>query len=142
MVNKSISIYLNKRTREILLVNKLYGTIGTLTGWFERGNLLRYKANEFKEQGWDMVLQVIENQLAFDPNDKSELDQMSSAKQSKFDREHKCVGLYFDSSGEIYLVPFKKESGGGVGKEKIILGSPITNEPFWEKLMEAFEKSD
>lgn len=140
----TIKIFINMRTKEILLLNMVFGKIESLTAWFAQGSFLRYKEEEFKIKGWDVISWIVENQPNFDPNDKSELELMNSGQTRKFYKEHKDVSLNFDSSGEIYLTPFGKVNlyGGGVGKGKIILIPPITNESFWEKLMEAFEKSD
>lgn len=139
----TVKLYFNEQKKEILILIMIYGKIGTLSAWFARGNFLRYKADEFKEKGWDIVLKVVDNIPAFDPDDKAELDRMNSAQRSKFYKAHKVVDLNY-SSGAVLLWPYKKvnDSGGMEGKEKIVLASPITNQSFWEKLMEAFEDAD
>lgn len=139
----TVKLYFNEQNKELLLLRMIYGKIGTLSAWFARGKLLRYKEDEFKEKGWDIVLKVVENTPAFDPDDKAELDRMNSAQRCKYYKAHKVVDLNI-SSDAVLLWPYKKvnDRGGMEGKEKIVLTLPITNQSFWEKLMEAFEKAD
>lgn len=140
----TIELYFNKKTKEILLLNFSYGKRGTLSGWWGQGNLLRCEEDEFRVKGWDIISEVIKNQPVFNPDDKSEIGRMNSAEQRKFYNTHKKVGLYFYARGEVQLWPYKKdnESEGMIGKEKIPLTPPVSNQIFWEKLMEAFEKAD
>lgn len=142
--NVNINLFLNMQTNEITILRMIEGEIGTLSGLWGQANLLRYRPEEFQEKGWDIILEIIKNMPSFDPSDKSEIARMTPAQQRKFYKVHKSVSLYVYSAGEVHLWPSRKvnESGGSVGQEKIVLTPPVTNQIFWEKIMDAFERAD
>lgn len=137
------TIFMNKQTKNILVLHMLEGKVGTLAGLWGQGDLLKYAAAEFQAKGWDLIINANNNIPIFDPADKSEIGRMTTTQQRHFYKEHGSVSLYIYSSGEIHLWASEKlnDRGGTVGKEKIVFKTPVTNELFWEKLMEAFEKT-
>jgi hypothetical protein len=134
-------IYVNKETKDFILENSAwteeYG--GLIIGC---GPSVHISNNEMKTSGVEIVLRNLKGFFNRKKNEKTEYEMMTKNQQQKFLREHNLVSIYLDKNNFLEILPWKREGGGHIGipEGKIVVNLPCTNEEFYQKLMESFEK--
>jgi hypothetical protein len=111
----------------------------------EYGPLIRVSHSEMQSSGLVMVLKSLDEYPARKKTEKSELEGLPAAAQSKFEREHKHVGVSLQKGSEIWIDPMhfgKRGMIGGTKEERQILRLPTTQEVFFNALLKAFQLAD
>lgn len=111
----------------------------------EYGPLVRVPYEEMQSSGLALVEKSLSEYPSRIKTEKSELETLALPAQKEFEREHKHVGVSLRSGSEIWIDPMhfgKRGMIGGTKEERKILRLPITQEVFFNALVEAFRLAD
>lgn len=111
----------------------------------EYGSLVRLSHDEMQSSGLAIILKSLDEYPTRKKTEKSELEKLSQTEQTKFEREHKHIGLSLQKGSEIWIDPMhigKKGMIGGTRQERQILRLPTNQEAFFQALLEAFRIAD
>ncbi|HIJ72032.1 MAG TPA: hypothetical protein HPP87_11825 [Planctomycetes bacterium] len=114
-------------------------------GWrVSYGQLQNVSHDQMIGHGLDYILKDFQNFGGRERTEKSEIEKMSNSEYRKFNRDHYFVGVGIDNQNTLRINPMHKCRGGHVSKEgeEIYIQLPCSNEEFYNKLMEAFEKCE
>lgn len=139
MIIPSCGVYLDKKSNEYKLESF---AISKEFGWTTSCGVLRLVSeNEMRQNGLEIVkidLSKFESRVK---DEKSELEKMTPQQLGQFNKRHKNVGISL--RGNILRIdPMEKCEGGHIGVEggEILIDISSSNEDFYERLMEAFDK--
>ena len=133
------NIFMDKETKNFVLENWAIDDKLRCIGF---GPFIHISNEKMKENGLSIIRQNLDSFFYRKVTEKSEYGKMTNTEEQRFLKNHKNVGIHLENKECLTLLPMPREGGGYIGKpeDRINVNLPCTNEEFYQKLMEAFDK--